>query len=139
MAWRATRARVTRMDGAEGTSGNAALAPTEATVTATDDDMPAVRPWATALGVAESGSGTNGGAEHAALRRCEGAAGDDLGYSVRVAAPRGGWRAFRRVAQLDPLRDGSRAISANGEDRQVGGEMEFGRLGRVGRRQSGNT
>ena len=48
------------MDGAEGTSGNAALAPTEATVTATDDDMPAVRPWATALGVAESGSGTNG-------------------------------------------------------------------------------
>ena len=60
MAWPATRARVTRMDGAEGTSENAALAPTEATVTATDDDMPAVRPWATAIGVPESGSGTNG-------------------------------------------------------------------------------
>ena len=40
MAWRVTQARVTRMDGTEGTLENAAFACTEATVTATDHDMP---------------------------------------------------------------------------------------------------
>ena len=48
------------MDGAEGTSEKAAFAPTEVTDTATDDDVPGVRSWATAPGVPESGSGISG-------------------------------------------------------------------------------